>query len=50
MDSALLGEAGIDTVVMGPAGAGAHAREEWVDLESVSSLAHILAQTVMNYR
>ena len=50
MDAALLAEAGIDTVVMGPAGAGAHAREEWVDLESVSSLAHILAQTVMNYR
>ena len=50
MDSALLAEAGIDTVVMGPAGAGAHAREEWVDLDSVSALAHILAHTILNYR
>ena len=36
MDAALFGDAGIPTVVLGPAGAGAHAREEWVDLESVS--------------
>jgi acetylornithine deacetylase len=49
MDSALLAEAGIDTVVIGPAGAGAHAHEEWVDLESVSTLALILAQTALNY-
>ena len=49
MDSALLAEAGIDTVVMGPRGAGAHAQEEWVDLEALSSLALILAQTVLNY-
>jgi len=50
MDSALLAEAGIDTVVMGPAGAGAHAQKEWVDLDSVSSLAQILAQTILSYR
>ena len=35
MDSALFGEKGVPTVVLGPAGAGAHAREEWVDLASV---------------
>ena len=35
MDSALFGEKGLPTVVLGPAGAGAHAREEWVDLVSV---------------
>lgn len=35
MDSALFGEKGLPTVVLGPAGAGAHAREEWVDLASV---------------
>ncbi|MCY4146796.1 MAG: ArgE/DapE family deacylase [Chloroflexi bacterium] len=35
-DAALFAAAGVPTVVLGPAGAGAHAREEWVDLESVA--------------
>jgi acetylornithine deacetylase len=34
MDSALLAAAGIPTVVYGPAGDGAHADHEWVDLPS----------------
>lgn len=34
MDSALLGAAGIPTVILGPRGDGAHAIEEWVDLDS----------------
>jgi len=33
MDSAILAAAGVETVVCGPAGAGAHAAEEWVDLD-----------------
>jgi acetylornithine deacetylase len=45
MDAALMGDAGIDAVVLGPAGAGAHAAEEWVDLESVRQTAEILAKT-----
>lgn len=45
MDTALLGAAGIDTVVMGPAGEGAHAAVEWVDLESVRQTAEILVRT-----
>lgn len=49
MDSALLSSAGVETVVMGPAGAGAHAAEEWVDVESVLKLAEILAQTAIDY-
>jgi acetylornithine deacetylase len=49
MDSALLAAAGVDTVIMGPTGAGAHAKEEWVDLGSVQEMAHILAQTAMYY-
>jgi acetylornithine deacetylase len=49
MDSALLAAAGVDTVVIGPHGAGAHADVEWVDLESVDALARILAQTVLDY-
>jgi acetylornithine deacetylase len=45
MDAALLGAAGIDAVVLGPSGGGAHAPEEWVDLESVHQTAEILART-----
>ena len=44
MDTALLADAGIDTVAIGPAGAGAHADEEWVDLDSVVATAGILAR------
>jgi acetylornithine deacetylase len=49
MDAALLAAAGIDTVILGPAGAGAHAAEEWVELESVHRLADILAHTAEAY-
>jgi acetylornithine deacetylase len=43
MDAAFTQAAGIPTVVFGPAGAGAHADEEWVDLESVERCADALA-------
>jgi acetylornithine deacetylase len=49
MDSALLGAAGVDTVVIGPHGEGAHAAVEWVELQSVERLARVLAGTVMEY-
>ncbi len=49
MDSALLADAGIETVVIGPHGAGAHASEEWVSLDSVVDLASILAETAIRY-
>lgn len=49
MDSALLAAAGVETVVMGPDGAGAHAAEEWVDVASVEQLATILAGTALRY-
>jgi acetylornithine deacetylase len=39
MDAALLQAAGIPTVVFGPAGHGAHAVDEWVDLASVDACA-----------
>lgn len=42
--AALLADAGIDTAVIGPAGAGAHAALEWVELDSVAKLALILAR------
>lgn len=49
MDAAFLQAAGIETIVIGPAGAGAHAAEEWVDLASVEQLAAILERTVRAY-
>ena len=49
MDSAILSAAGVETVVVGPIGAGAHAHEEWVDLRSLVNLAHILARTAQIY-
>lgn len=49
MDTALLAAAGIDTVVIGHGGGGAHAAEEWVDLESAVRLAGILAGAAIAY-
>jgi len=49
MDSAILADAGVETVIIGPIGAGAHTAEEWVDLESLAVLANILADTAIAY-
>lgn len=49
MDAALLQAAGVKTVVFGPAGAGAHAAEEWVDLDSVFQTAEVLAEAAVAY-
>ena len=49
MDAALLAAAGVETVILGPDGAGAHAAEEWVDLESVVQLAQILVAAAIDY-
>jgi acetylornithine deacetylase len=40
-DAALLAESGIPTVVLGPAGEGAHAEVEWVDVASLDRCAEI---------
>lgn len=48
-DAALLAEAGIDTVLMGPIGAGLHSAEEWVDLQSVVDLTAILTDTAIEF-
>lgn len=47
LDSALLAAAGIPTVIFGPAGAGAHASVEWVDLDSVAATAEILVRVIL---
>jgi acetylornithine deacetylase len=49
MDAALLADAGAETVVMGATGAGAHAKEEWVDVASVHQLAQCLAEAAIRY-
>jgi len=49
MDAALLSDVGIDTVVIGPVGAGAHALEEWVSLDSVVKLTDILARAATEF-
>ncbi|HXS93599.1 MAG TPA: ArgE/DapE family deacylase [Candidatus Limnocylindrales bacterium] len=49
MDAALLQAAGVETVVIGPAGTGAHAKEEYVDVESVMQLTEILIETALTF-
>jgi len=48
-DAALLAAAGMETVLIGPVGHGLHSQEEWVDVQSVVDLAHILAETAIQY-
>lgn len=48
-DAALLSAAGIPSVLFGPAGGGAHAVEEWVDLASVKTCAEIYLTTAMEF-
>jgi acetylornithine deacetylase len=48
-DAALLHAAGIPSVLFGPAGAGAHGDEEWVDLASLEACAEIYLQTAMDF-
>jgi len=48
-DAALLGAAGIPTVMFGPQGTGAHAAEEWVDLSSVVTCAEVLADLTVRF-
>ncbi|HZO75556.1 MAG TPA: ArgE/DapE family deacylase [Ktedonobacteraceae bacterium] len=49
MDSALLSAAGIPTVVFGPGGEGAHAVEEWADLEQLQRCTEILLATIQHF-
>lgn len=49
MDSALFGDQGIPTVVLGPAGAGAHAIDEWVDLASVERCRDIYTDLIADF-
>lgn len=48
-DAALLSEAGIPSVVLGPIGGGLHSEQEWVDVQSCVELARILATAAIQY-
>lgn len=48
-DAAILADAGMETALLGPIGAGLHSAVEWVDVQSVLDLAEILADTAVNY-
>jgi acetylornithine deacetylase len=48
-DAATLWAKGIPTVLFGPAGGGAHAVEEWVDLASVQTCAEIYLATAIDF-
>ena len=49
MDAALFAENGLPTAVLGPAGTGAHARVEWVDLESVRQCLDIYKTFIADF-
>ncbi|MBI3965475.1 MAG: M20/M25/M40 family metallo-hydrolase, partial [Chloroflexi bacterium] len=49
MDAALFGAAGIPTANYGPLGHGAHEPVEWVDLDSVVTVAEVLADSAERF-
>ena len=48
-DAALLAAAGIPTVVYGPAGDGAHADSEWVEIGSVMTCIDVLLDVTRRF-
>ena len=48
-DAALLADAGMESILLGPSGTGAHAAVEWVEMASVVDLTHILVDIAGNY-
>jgi acetylornithine deacetylase len=48
-DAALIASAGIPTVLYGPAGEGAHAEVEWVDLASLERVREVIAHTAAEW-
>jgi acetylornithine deacetylase len=48
-DAALMQQAGIPSVIVGPKGEGKHGLVEWVDVSSVVSLAQILVDTAVQF-
>ncbi len=49
LDSAILAQAGIPTVIFGPAGDGAHAAVEHVDVQSIITTTRVLVQSIIDF-
>ena len=49
MDAALLGAAGIPTVIFGPTGQGLHADEEWVELDSMHAMYDVMMAVIADF-
>ncbi|KAJ5272233.1 hypothetical protein N7524_005502 [Penicillium chrysogenum] len=48
-DAALLGAVGIPSIVYGPAGEGLHAKEEWVEVESLQQFEKVYTRLVQDF-
>jgi acetylornithine deacetylase/succinyl-diaminopimelate desuccinylase-like protein len=48
-DAALLGAVGVPSIVYGPAGEGLHAKEEWVEVESLRQFEKVFTQLVQDF-
>jgi acetylornithine deacetylase len=48
-DAALIAAAGVPTILYGPAGEGAHAEQEWVDLASLARLREVVFQIALDW-
>ncbi|KAJ6029527.1 uncharacterized protein N7446_011125 [Penicillium canescens] len=48
-DAALLGAVGVPSIVWGPAGEGLHAKEEWVEVESLGQFEKVFTQLVQDF-
>ena len=48
-DAALIAGAGIPAVLYGPAGEGAHAEVEWVDLASLERVREVIVRTATEW-
>ncbi len=49
LDAALLGDAGIPTVVFGPTGEGLHSAVEWIDLASLGACAQVVVDVIERF-
>ncbi|HET9017626.1 MAG TPA: M20/M25/M40 family metallo-hydrolase [Thermomicrobiaceae bacterium] len=49
MDSALLAAAGVPTAIFGSSGDGAHALEEWSDLDTLETFGRVLARVAYDF-
>ncbi|KAG9844625.1 putative metallopeptidase, partial [Aureobasidium melanogenum] len=49
-DAALLSEAGIPSLVFGPAGEGLHGKDEWVDVESILVVEQVMREVIERFQ